>query len=345
MARKLGPTDFYKTELKAAVTDAEGFKYSQDGKRLFKAPGKLKMCVIPDGVEAICNEAFYGRATYEEIDLPDSVKHIGSLAFCGCHRLKSIRIPSGVTVGRDAFLGCRSLPTRFLPEEYRKSANISIDDDTAANMNEAVDFYNDGSKTSTDGKRLFLAPAKITEYDIPEGVEVICTECFNKANSLVKVIFPRSVRIVGVRAFYSCKNLETVELNPELKEVYQNAFEGCDNIKNLLLSTNTIIDTNSFGICKNLSDKSLKSFLENLKKNLPDYKLIHFLLFNNDITSRQKVMEETGLKKMLNDYNNKVNRQRLKSDIQDFFFNSCGGCILWIVITVVLWILVCKYVF
>lgn len=121
MARKLGPTEYYKTELKTAVTDDDGFKYSQDGKRLFKAPGQLKQCIIRNGVEAICDEAFSGRVSYEDIYLPDSVKHIGRHAFYGCYRLERIRIPDGVDFGTNAFKGCTSLPDNYLPASYQET--------------------------------------------------------------------------------------------------------------------------------------------------------------------------------------------------------------------------------
>ena len=348
MARKLGPTEYYKTELKSAVVDAEGFKYSPDGKRLFKAPGRLKMCVIPEGVEAICDEAFMGRATYEEIDLPDSIKHIGAYAFSGCHRLKNIRIPDGVNVASRAFDGCTSLPAKYLPQSYRQSLGISLDEDAVADPDDAVDFYNDGSKTSADGKRFFQAPINVTEYSIPEGVEVICAKAFYKIKTLTKVVFPHSAKIVGASAFKDCQQLETVKLNKELKEVSDNAFSGCGNIQHLQLSVKTSIQTGSFGKCDKFTDKSLKLFLENLKENMSVPRLITFLQSNYAISSKKSVLDEVGLTKVMEDYQKKQKKEIAialrKETANQFFFNSCGGCLFWVVLLVVIWYVVWNYV-
>lgn len=115
MARRLGPTEYYKTEYHDTTPDENGFRFSADGKRLFRAPGRLKEYVATDGVEIICDGAFEGRVTYEYIDLPDTVKLIGSRAFAGCSRLKDIRLPENVTVADDAFAGCSNIDRSKIP--------------------------------------------------------------------------------------------------------------------------------------------------------------------------------------------------------------------------------------
>ena len=110
-------TEVTKEDLKNAVEDEFGVKYSKDWKRLLKAPvlfeGKYS---IRDGVKVIGDKAFMGCGFLFNIDLPDSVKSIGRCAFWGCDQLGSIVIPNGVTSIDDyAFGWCDSLTSIIIP--------------------------------------------------------------------------------------------------------------------------------------------------------------------------------------------------------------------------------------
>ena len=100
-------TKVTKKDLKNAVEDEFGVKYSKDWKRLLKAPGKLKgEYHIREGVKVIGDNAFYNLNSLTNINIPNSVTNIGDEAFHGCESLKSINIPNSVTnIGDEAFLG------------------------------------------------------------------------------------------------------------------------------------------------------------------------------------------------------------------------------------------------
>lgn len=98
-------TKVTKKDLKNAVEDEFGVKYSKDWKRLLKAPGKLKgEYHIREGVKVIGDNAFYNLNSLTNINIPDSVTNIGNLAFSICSSLTSINIPNSVTnIGDKAF--------------------------------------------------------------------------------------------------------------------------------------------------------------------------------------------------------------------------------------------------
>lgn len=127
-------------DLKNAVTDKFGVKYSIDGKRLLKAPrgliGKyvigesvivigdnafkhcdfLRLITIPNSVISISESAFEGCKYLKSVTIPNSVTSIGESAFEDCESLESISIPNSVTsIGNYAFYGCSSLESITIP--------------------------------------------------------------------------------------------------------------------------------------------------------------------------------------------------------------------------------------
>ena len=92
--------------LKDAIEDKYGVKYSRDGKKLLKASSSFceKEYVVRQGTEVICDDAFICCESLQSITIPNSVKSIGSRAFRNCESLQSITIPNSVTkIGNYAF--------------------------------------------------------------------------------------------------------------------------------------------------------------------------------------------------------------------------------------------------
>ena len=129
-------------ELKKAITDEFGVKYSKDGRKLLKATQELNLngtysirkgtkvvcdraffdcrflsnIVIPDSVNSIGDGAFFDCRSLSNIVIPDSVNCIGDRAFDNCSSLRSVVIPDGVTsIGESAFSGCSSLCSVVIP--------------------------------------------------------------------------------------------------------------------------------------------------------------------------------------------------------------------------------------
>ena len=77
--------------------------------------------VIPDGVEAIAQLAFWGFSAMTSLTLPVSVKKIGDYAFRDCTGLTEVTLPEGFEdFGRSAFDGSTSLTQMTLPATLRR---------------------------------------------------------------------------------------------------------------------------------------------------------------------------------------------------------------------------------
>ncbi len=110
---------------KETVLDDKGVTYSADGKYLVYGNYDLREYTVRDGVEVICDEAFFD-GLLQRITLPESLKVIGEDAFALCNRLQGITLPESLKViGKDAFAHCDQLEEVVLPagvEDIRDGA-------------------------------------------------------------------------------------------------------------------------------------------------------------------------------------------------------------------------------
>ena len=101
-------TEVTDEDLKNAVEDEYGVKYSKDWKRLLKAPRNLDgVYSIRIGVKVIANKAFCFCESLVNINIPKGITSIGNGAFSDCKSLTNINIPNTVkSIGDDAFSEC-----------------------------------------------------------------------------------------------------------------------------------------------------------------------------------------------------------------------------------------------
>ena len=78
--------------LKDAIEDEYGVKYSRDGKKLLKASSSFceKEYVVREGTEVICDGAFKFCKSLQSVTIPNSVKSIGNEAFSLCTHLDEL---------------------------------------------------------------------------------------------------------------------------------------------------------------------------------------------------------------------------------------------------------------
>jgi hypothetical protein len=137
--------------------------------------------IIPNGITAIGDYAFYSYDKLTSVTIPGSVKSIGDETFSNCHSLTGISIGNGVTsIGDDAFCGCNNLVSITV---HPKNANYSSDDS--------------GVLFSKDKASLIKAPAKLpTFYEIPAGTKYIEEEAFCDCSNLKTLVVPVSLEAV-----------------------------------------------------------------------------------------------------------------------------------------------------
>lgn len=102
---------------------------------LYEADATQENYGIKEGVVTIASGVFYNNTTVTKVNIPSSVKNIGTYAFAGCKNIKELTLPDGLesigygafadsgiielnipesvkTVGQDAFLGIAKVNMR-----------------------------------------------------------------------------------------------------------------------------------------------------------------------------------------------------------------------------------------
>ena len=222
--KEVWSTEVTDEDLKNAVEDEYGVKYSKDWKRLLKAPTDLDgVYSIKKGVKIIANHAFsWCFYSLKSIIIPDSVTSIGDGAFSECHSLKSINIPDSVTrIGYSAFKSCGGLTSISIPPSV-----TTIEDGT------------------------FLGCHSLRNINIPDTVTRIGRSAFEDCDSLTSINIPPSVTTIEDGTFLGCHSFRNINIPDTVTSIEDYAFSECNSLKNINIPNGvTWIGDSAFALC------------------------------------------------------------------------------------------------
>ena len=275
-------TETTEEELKEAIVDERGVKYSKDGRKLLKVPGELSgVYSVKEGTRIICDLAFSFCSSLSEIVIPSSVTSIGDGAFSCCHSLSEIVIPSSVTsIGDHAFSGCDSLSEIVIPSGVTSIGNyafsgcpslkyISIPKSVIGlNGNPFVEWkgkleclspnfvYEDDILFNKDKSRIIsFRNQNVESYVIPSSVTSIGKGAFTGCYSLSEIVIPSSVTSIGDGAFSFCRSLSEIVIPSSVTSIGDWAFSNCDSLSEIVIpSSVTSIGDGAFSFCRSLSE-------------------------------------------------------------------------------------------
>lgn len=184
------------------------------------------------------------------VELPKSIKSIGTRAFMGCNGLTEITIPDGVTLmGGEIFNYCDNLS-----KIKWNAIDCTIDGYLfGAEFNEKITNVVFGDKVKSIPSVCYRL-SNITEVKIPESVTKIGNQAFYYCGSLVKANLPKGLKEIGNEAFAGCDTLD-LEFHEGLETIGTSAFSHCYSLSNVQLpSTIKSIGYHAFYACESITD-------------------------------------------------------------------------------------------
>ena len=230
--KEVWSTEVTKEDLKNAVEDEFGVRYSKDWKRLLKAPSRLTgRYSIRKGTKVVGKGAFFNCIFITSINIPEGVTTIGEHAFSCCNSLTSIIIPDSViSIGDSAFSGCDSLTNIIIPKSVTGIGNCAFSD-----CDSLTSIIIPESVTCIGGYA-FSCCFSLTSINIPESVTNIGEHAFSCCYSLTSIYIPKSVANIGEHAFKYCKSLTSINIPDGVTTIGKGAFWGCDSLPSQIKS-------------------------------------------------------------------------------------------------------------
>lgn len=132
-----------------------------------------------DGTVGIASGAFQ-YLYLREITLPESLKYIGSYAFCLCEELTTVNMAPVVYIGAGAFQYCEALEEIILPQ--------------------SLEYL---------GHSAFWSTA-LTEITLPQGLAVVQPLTFGACDNFKKIVFSKNIKKIYFDAFWDCEALNEI---------------------------------------------------------------------------------------------------------------------------------------
>lgn len=258
-------TEITDEDLKDAITDDYGAKYSKDGSKLLSVPTYMIRYSIKPGTLVICNQAFNPEVDTYKHTMP----HIDFYCYCigidpgvssspeedldmeWIYRekphIKFVSIPNSVIkIGECAFFECEKLKQIILPNsvasigEFAFSGCVNLEKVTLSTSISSI-------------PRGCFEDCAFTKIHIPELVETIEESAFLNCDKLTVVDSDARIKKINVATFYGCKSLIEPFIPSTVQELQECAFYGCSSLSEVYIPKCVkTIKINSFECCENL---------------------------------------------------------------------------------------------
>ena len=217
------------------------------------------------GVAAIGSKAFYYCNYLFNLDIPASVKQIGSLAFANCAYIKTINFMDGVTdisIAEDAFLKCSGVnkvcisatmstlpvaaisqcPNLYEVEISAQNTNFKSEDGYVTSLDGETVYYCGKNKAFEDGKLIlsdkiknigdgaFRYNTRIREVVIGKNIVSIGFGAFADNDRLAKLSFEENGTedlVISAEAFMNLTRLTEVTFADRVVSIGDKAFKNC----------------------------------------------------------------------------------------------------------------------
>lgn len=275
------------------VCDEYGVLYNKDKTILLQYPvASIRTSfVIPDSVKEIGSYAFCGAEFLTgELTVPHNVTFIPKNAFLGCARLSKINLHDDITgIDEFAFFACGNLTEILIPQKTEYIGDAAFVGCVKLKHLELPD------NLQFIGSQTFSGCTSLLSVDMPENMKTIGLKVFYNCTSLKEIIIPEGVTIIDDDLFYGCISLSKIKLPESVCFIADRAFFGCNQLTEIVLGKNiTYIGKKVFDGCGKLEYiyyKGTKDDWEKVKINEDNTNLDN-IIYNSVLEPIKAVYEQ-----------------------------------------------------
>ena len=218
-------------------------------KRAFYYAQKVTKVNFNSALENIDNDAFQVTTALNEITFaaPSNLKRIGTWVFY-MSGLTKLELPASLKeIGSTAFSKNNNLKTVSVAANSQLE---SIGTSAFSDNSNLESFTFEGSTAlKTIASEAFSNDTKLASFDVPANVETINRAAFNGTSSMKHVTFqaPAKIKKIGEAAFQNANALENIDLPEGLEEIQKDAFNKCTSLTEIGIPASvTKIDPTGF---------------------------------------------------------------------------------------------------
>ena len=192
--------------------------------------------ILPESIQEICEGAFMNLRNLKYINIPQSLRILGTSSFYQCRSLSTdpLIIPEGVT----------SIPNKCFV--YTKNLNKVVLPSTVKEIGRAAFFE-----------------SEVKNINLPEGLEKIGDFAFYACDQLDKVVMPNTVKEIGSDLFVCCWNMKEIVCTDNITSIPNSFAEQCYSLEKVTLPKNLKkIGDGAFKYTKELKSVDLPEGLE-----------------------------------------------------------------------------------
>ncbi|MBQ3405105.1 MAG: leucine-rich repeat protein [Oscillospiraceae bacterium] len=251
-----------------ALTEGDWEFTLQNGEAILtKYIGTASDVVVPATIKGakvvrIEENAAKGNKTIKHLEIPGSIKEIGSNAFSSyltASALETVVIKEGVEkIDNGAFAYTKNLVSANVPHSVTSLGTRVFAECSALTD---VDFQ---ANVTAIPAQTFYECRSLTHFDIPEWVTQIDGLAF-AYTGLTSIVIPAKMEVLN-HSFHSCADLKSVEFKgTTLKTIGDDCFHGCTSLTDIILPVSvTKIGSQAFCDCTALKGLALPYGAEKL---------------------------------------------------------------------------------
>ena len=222
----------------------------------------LKKIKLPSTLEVIGNYAFAG-SSLEEIMIPESVIEMGRSLFSGCDNLRKAEVAAPM-IPDNLFSGCKMLSEVTLKQGVMQIGEAAFDGCTSL---KSIDIP---ASVSVIGISSFRKTGLETIL-IGKGVTFLGNYSFESCTALTEVNFEEGINLVSIQeyAFKNCSSLRKITVPKSVKNIFEDAFSGCENLSEVTFEEGSQLTYMAESIFEKTAVEKIE--LPSTLKAIPDY--------------------------------------------------------------------------